>query len=186
MSFFSIPFETAQAHTELAARSRAADGLQQRDQYRHVLSTGDHPLAGALPVLGICQDSYGLDGTILGLPGGKVRREIVRSPERQFLAGGIDQPVFCLPDPSAWQQIMARFELRAWTRLPRSSTGRTTAALPAATQTDVKSCSHRGSAGHPARSRFRALAEPPGDILRLAPVPGDGGGHDCGALGSSW
>jgi catechol 2,3-dioxygenase-like lactoylglutathione lyase family enzyme len=61
-----------------------------------------------LPVLESFQDSYGLDGTILGLFGSEVHLEIVRSPQRQSLTGGLDQLVFYLPDPAAQEQIMAR------------------------------------------------------------------------------
>jgi catechol 2,3-dioxygenase-like lactoylglutathione lyase family enzyme len=61
-----------------------------------------------LPVLETFEDSYGLDGIILGLPDGPVHLEIVRSPEGQSIASGVDQLVFYLPDPSAQEQIMAR------------------------------------------------------------------------------
>src|SRR5215467_11258278 len=61
-----------------------------------------------LPVLEIFQDSYGLDGTILGLPGGPVHLEIVRSPDGQSPAGGLDQLVFYLPDAAAREQVTAR------------------------------------------------------------------------------
>jgi catechol 2,3-dioxygenase-like lactoylglutathione lyase family enzyme len=61
-----------------------------------------------LPVLETFQDSYGLDGTILGLPGGEVHLEIVRSPGGQSPTAGLDQLVFYLPDPAAQEQIMAR------------------------------------------------------------------------------
>jgi catechol 2,3-dioxygenase-like lactoylglutathione lyase family enzyme len=61
-----------------------------------------------LPVLETFQDSYGLDGTILGLPDGPVHLEIVRAPQGQPLTPGLDQLVFYLPDPAAQQQIMAR------------------------------------------------------------------------------
>jgi hypothetical protein len=61
-----------------------------------------------LPVLETFQDSYGLDGTILGLFGSAVHLEIVRSPEGQSLTGRLDQLVFYLPDPAAQEQIMAR------------------------------------------------------------------------------
>jgi len=61
-----------------------------------------------LPVLETFQDSYGLDGTILGLPGGKVHLEIVRSPEGRSLTGGLDQLVFYLPDAAAQEQIVGR------------------------------------------------------------------------------
>src|SRR5215469_5387633 len=61
-----------------------------------------------LPVLETFQDSYGLDGTILGLPGGPVHLEIVRSRDRQSRASGLDQLVFYLPDQAAQEQVTAR------------------------------------------------------------------------------
>src|SRR5215472_8850551 len=61
-----------------------------------------------LPVLETFQDSYGLDGTILGLPGGPVHLEIVRSPDTRSGAGGLDQLVFYLPDTAAREQITGR------------------------------------------------------------------------------
>ena len=61
-----------------------------------------------LPVLETFQDSYGLDGTILGLPGGPVHLEIVCSRDAQSGPGGLDQLVFYLPDLAAREQIMAR------------------------------------------------------------------------------
>jgi len=61
-----------------------------------------------LPVLETFQDSYGLDGTILGLPGGPVHLEIVRSPDGQSRAGALDQLVFYLPDPAAQERVRAR------------------------------------------------------------------------------
>lgn len=57
-----------------------------------------------LPVLETFHDSYGLDGTILGLPGGAVHLEIVQLGE----ALGLDQLVFYLPDAAAQERIMAR------------------------------------------------------------------------------
>jgi catechol 2,3-dioxygenase-like lactoylglutathione lyase family enzyme len=61
-----------------------------------------------LPVLEIFHDSYGLDGTILGLPGGAVHLEIVRLGDAQLPAPGLDQLVFYLPDAGAWERITAR------------------------------------------------------------------------------
>ena len=61
-----------------------------------------------LPVLETFQDSYGLDGTILGLPGGPVHLEIVRSRDGQSRPSGLDQLVFYLPDPPAQEQVTAR------------------------------------------------------------------------------
>jgi hypothetical protein len=61
-----------------------------------------------LPVLETFCDSYGLDGTILGLPGGPVHLEIVRSKDAPDLAHGFDQLVFYLPDAAAQERIMAR------------------------------------------------------------------------------
>jgi len=61
-----------------------------------------------LRVLEIFRDSYGLDGTILGLPGGPVHLEIVRLAERASPARGLDQLVFYLPDAAAQEQVRAR------------------------------------------------------------------------------
>jgi catechol 2,3-dioxygenase-like lactoylglutathione lyase family enzyme len=61
-----------------------------------------------LPVLETFQDSYGLDGTILGLPGGPVNLEIVRSPDGRDPVPGLDQLVFYLPDAPAQERVMAR------------------------------------------------------------------------------
>ena len=61
-----------------------------------------------LPVLETFEASYGLDGTILGLPGGPVHLEIVRSPAGHYQVPGLDQLVFYLPDAGARDQITAR------------------------------------------------------------------------------
>jgi hypothetical protein len=61
-----------------------------------------------LPVLETFQDSYGLDGTILGLPGGPVHLEIVRLADGREQAAGLDQLVFYLPDAAAQERIVAR------------------------------------------------------------------------------
>ncbi len=61
-----------------------------------------------LPVLETFQDSYGLDGTILGLPGGPVHLEIVRLQDAPHPAHGFDQLVFYLPDAAAQERITAR------------------------------------------------------------------------------
>jgi hypothetical protein len=61
-----------------------------------------------LPVLGTFHDSYGLDGTILGLPAGQVHLEIVRAGQASYPGGGLDQLVFYLPDAAAWEQMQAR------------------------------------------------------------------------------
>jgi catechol 2,3-dioxygenase-like lactoylglutathione lyase family enzyme len=61
-----------------------------------------------LPVLETFHDSYGLDGTILGLPGGPVHLEIVRLRDAPYLARGPDQLVFYLPDAAAQERITAR------------------------------------------------------------------------------
>jgi catechol 2,3-dioxygenase-like lactoylglutathione lyase family enzyme len=61
-----------------------------------------------LAVLETFHGSYGLDGTILGLPGGPVHLEIVRLPDARSPAPGLDQLVFYLPDTAAQQRIMAR------------------------------------------------------------------------------
>jgi catechol 2,3-dioxygenase-like lactoylglutathione lyase family enzyme len=61
-----------------------------------------------LAVLETFQDSYGLDGTILGLPDGSVHLEIVRLADTRYPAPGLDQLVFYLPDAAAQEHIMAR------------------------------------------------------------------------------
>jgi catechol 2,3-dioxygenase-like lactoylglutathione lyase family enzyme len=61
-----------------------------------------------LPVLEIFRDSYGLDGMVLGLPGGPVHLEIVRLAEPARPARGLDQLVFYLPDAAAQEEVRAR------------------------------------------------------------------------------
>ena len=61
-----------------------------------------------LPVLETFDGSYGLDGTILGLPGGLVHLEIVRAVRAPYPGGGLDQLVFYLPDAAAREHVEAR------------------------------------------------------------------------------
>jgi len=61
-----------------------------------------------LPVLETFHDSYGLDGTILGLPAGQVHLEIVRAGQASYPGGGLDQLVFYLPDAASWEWMQAR------------------------------------------------------------------------------
>ena len=61
-----------------------------------------------LPVLETFHESYGLDGTILGLPDGPVHLEIVRLADARYPAPGLDQLVFYLPDAAARDRITAR------------------------------------------------------------------------------
>ncbi len=61
-----------------------------------------------LPVLETFSDSYGLDGTILGLPGGLVHLEIVRLSDPRQAEPGLDQLVFYLPDVAARDGMSAR------------------------------------------------------------------------------
>jgi catechol 2,3-dioxygenase-like lactoylglutathione lyase family enzyme len=61
-----------------------------------------------LTVLETFHNSYGLDGTILGLPGGPVHLEIVRLRDAPQPASGGDQLVFYLPDVAAQERITAR------------------------------------------------------------------------------
>jgi hypothetical protein len=61
-----------------------------------------------LPVLETFRDSYGLDGTILGLPSGPVHLEIVRLGDAPLPAHGPDQLVFYLPDAAAEARMTAR------------------------------------------------------------------------------
>ena len=62
-----------------------------------------------LPVLEAFHASYGLDGTVLGLPDGLVHLEIVRLPDARHPAPGLDQLVFYLPDAAAQEGVKARF-----------------------------------------------------------------------------
>jgi hypothetical protein len=66
-----------------------------------------------LPVLETFHDSYGLDGTILGLPGAPVHLEIVRLEDAPPPAPGLDQLVFYLPDAAAQERITARLAAAA-------------------------------------------------------------------------
>jgi catechol 2,3-dioxygenase-like lactoylglutathione lyase family enzyme len=61
-----------------------------------------------LAMLEAFHDSYGLDGTILGLPDGPVHLEIVRLTGARDPVPGLDQLVFYLPDAAAQKRIMAR------------------------------------------------------------------------------
>ena len=61
-----------------------------------------------LPVLETFHRSYGLDGTILGMPGGGVHLEIVRLPDDRRPAPGLDQLVFYLPNAAAHEVVKAR------------------------------------------------------------------------------
>jgi catechol 2,3-dioxygenase-like lactoylglutathione lyase family enzyme len=61
-----------------------------------------------LPVLETFHDSYGLDGTILGMPGSPVHLEIVRLAGGPPPAPGLDQLVFYLPGTAAQEAITAR------------------------------------------------------------------------------
>src|SRR6266851_5680563 len=79
-----------------------------------------------LPVLETFHDSYGLDGTILGLP------------------GGLDQLVFylMLPPGSSWRRGSPS---RVPARCPRSTAGKRRCHLPTTCRTSGKWCSHPGS-----------------------------------------
>ena len=90
-----------------------------------------------LPVLETFHGSYGLDGTILGLPGGQVHLEIVRAGQAPCPGGGLDQLVFYLPDAAAREQMQARLAAAGAARSPRSA-GRPTAASPTRTRTGGK------------------------------------------------
>ncbi len=61
-----------------------------------------------LAVLETFHDSYGLDGTILGLPGGQVHLEIVRAAQAPYPVRGLDQLVFYLPDAAARERVEER------------------------------------------------------------------------------
>lgn len=66
-----------------------------------------------LPVLETFHDSYGLDGTILGLPDGHVHLEIVRLADAPHPPHGLDQLVFYLPDAAAQERVKARLAAAA-------------------------------------------------------------------------
>jgi hypothetical protein len=76
-----------------------------------------------LPVLETFQDSYGLDGTILGLPGGAVHLEIVRLRDGQHPAPGLDQLVLYPPD-ARWQRKSG--QLAASKEMPAHAADRAT------------------------------------------------------------
>ena len=61
-----------------------------------------------LPVLETFHNSYGLDGTILGLPGSPVHLEIVRLTDAPQPTPGRDQLVFYLPDVATQERLTAR------------------------------------------------------------------------------
>jgi catechol 2,3-dioxygenase-like lactoylglutathione lyase family enzyme len=61
-----------------------------------------------LPVLETFRASYGLDGTILGLPGSPVHLEIVGLREGPPPTPGRDDLVFYLPDAVARDHVVAR------------------------------------------------------------------------------
>src|SRR5262249_56686513 len=61
-----------------------------------------------LPVLETFHESYGLDGTILGLPCGPVHLEIVRLWAGRKPAPAPDQLVFYLPHACAPERVTAR------------------------------------------------------------------------------
>lgn len=91
-----------------------------------------------LPVLETFRDSYGLDGTILGLPGDRVHLEIVRAGQASYPGGGLDQLVFYLPDVAAGNRCRPGSPRPVPARLPRSATGRPTAVSPTRTRTGGK------------------------------------------------
>jgi catechol 2,3-dioxygenase-like lactoylglutathione lyase family enzyme len=61
-----------------------------------------------LPVPETFRDSYGLDGTIPGLPGGQVHLEIDRAGQASYPGAGLDRLVFYPPDAAAWERMQAR------------------------------------------------------------------------------
>jgi hypothetical protein len=73
-----------------------------------------------LAVLETFRASYGLDGTILGLPGDSVHLEIVRAAGTQYPAPGLDQLVFYLPDAAAQERITARLAAAGLVPVPQT------------------------------------------------------------------
>ena len=89
-----------------------------------------------LPMLEIFYDSYGLDGTILGLPGGAVHLEIVRLGElRSSRHLGLISLCSTCPMPAPGSGSPRGWLRQASIRWCRSTTGRPTAALRTGTQT---------------------------------------------------
>ena len=109
-----------------------------------------------LPVLETFHESYGLDGTILGLPGGQVHLEIVRAAQALYPGGGLDQLVFYLPDAAVRERVRRGSPPRVPVRFPRSTTGRPTAVSPTRTPTGEKWCSRPGSISRQDPDRERA------------------------------
>jgi hypothetical protein len=91
-----------------------------------------------LPVPETFRDSHGLDGTILGLPGGQVHLEIVRAGQASYPGAGLDQLVFYPPDAASRERMQARLAAAGARPVPRSAAGRPTAASPARTRTAGK------------------------------------------------
>ena len=83
-------------------------------------------------------DSYGLDGTILGLPGGQVHLEIVRAGQASYPGGGLDQLVFYLPDAAAWERMQARLAAAGARPVAQIDYWRPTEVSPTRTRTDGK------------------------------------------------
>jgi hypothetical protein len=59
-------------------------------------------------VLETFEHSYCLDGTILGMPGGRTHLEIVRSDDAAPIPPGLDQLVLYFPDVAARDLVAAR------------------------------------------------------------------------------
>jgi len=72
-----------------------------------------------LPVLETFYGSYGLDGTILGLPGGQVHLEIVRAAQAPYPGSGLDQLVFYLPDAAARERVEERLAVAGARPVPQ-------------------------------------------------------------------
>jgi catechol 2,3-dioxygenase-like lactoylglutathione lyase family enzyme len=74
-----------------------------------------------LPVLETFHDSYGLDGTILGLPDSQVHLEIVQATEAPYPGTGLDQLVFYLPDAASRERMEARLTAAGARPVPQIS-----------------------------------------------------------------
>ena len=91
-----------------------------------------------LPVLETFRGSYGLDGTILGLPDGPATWRLSVWPAHgRCPLGWISWCSTCLM-PAPRSRSRHGWPLRAWTRLRRLTTGTTTEASPTRTQTGGK------------------------------------------------
>ena len=103
-----------------------------------------HDIIG-LPLLETFRASYGLDGTILGLPGSRAHLEIVGLRDGPPPTPGRDDLVFYLPDAAARDHIVARLASAGVRPVAQIDYWGTTAASRSRTRTAARSYSSLGS-----------------------------------------